>query len=79
MVVNDLLTSCFAITFYNFLLRIYPLKNLNLLRLQVYLVALLKKMPKKGKKRVNLDDILSLDYYKLQKLSKDEKRVLIYL
>lgn len=62
------------INFYNFLLQIYPLKNLNLLRLQVYLVALLKKLPKKGKERVNLDDILSLDYYKLQKLSKDEKK-----
>ena len=59
------------ITFYNFLLQIYPLKNLNLLRLQVYLVALLKR---KGKERVNLDDILSLDYYKLQKLGKDEKQ-----
>lgn len=62
------------ITFYNFLLQIYPLKNLNLLRLQVYLVALLKKLPRKGKERVNLDDILSLDYYKLQKLGKDEKQ-----
>lgn len=60
------------ITFYNFLLQIYPLKNLNLLRLQVYLVALLKKLPKKGKERVNLDDLLSLDYYKLKKLGKDE-------
>lgn len=60
------------ITFYNFLLQIYPLKNLNLLRLQVYLVALLKKLPKKSKERVNLDDILSLDYYKLQKLGRDE-------
>ena len=60
------------ITFYNFLLQIYPLKNLNLLRLQVYLVALLKKLPKKSKERVNLDDILSLDYYKLKKLGKDE-------
>ena len=62
------------ITFYNFLLQIYPLKNLNLLRLQIYLVALLKKLPKKGKERVNLDDLLSLDYYKLQKLGKDDKR-----
>ena len=56
------------------MLQIYPLKNLNLLRLQVYLVALLKKLPRKGKERVNLDDILSLDYYKLQKLGKDEKQ-----
>ncbi|WP_242833251.1 hypothetical protein [Clostridium saudiense] len=62
------------INFYNFLLQIYPLKNLNLLRLQVYLVALLKKLPKKGKERVNLDDILSLDCYKLQQLGKDEKQ-----
>ena len=61
------------ITFYNFLLQIYPLKNLNLLKLQVYLVALLKKLPKKGKERVDLDDILSLDYYKLKKLGKDDK------
>ena len=37
-------------------------------------MALLKKLPRKGKERVNLDDILSLDYYKLQKLGKDEKQ-----
>ncbi len=61
------------VTFYNFLLQIYPLKNLNLLRLQIYLVALLKKLPKKGKEKVNLDDTLSLDYYKLQKLGQDDK------
>lgn len=62
------------ITFYNFLLQIYPLKNLNLLKLQVYLVALLKKMPKKGKERVDLDEMLSLDYYKLQKLGVNDKK-----
>lgn len=61
------------ITFYNFLLQIYPLKNLNLLRLQVYLVALLKKLPKKSKDRINLDEMLELDYYKLEKLGKDDK------
>ncbi|MBI6062018.1 type I restriction endonuclease subunit R [Clostridium perfringens] len=61
------------ITFYNFLLQIYPLKNLNLLRLQVYLVALLKKLHKKGKERIKLDDMLELDYYKLEKLGKDDK------
>lgn len=61
------------ITFYNFLLQIYPLKNLNLLRLQIYLVALLKKLPKKSKDRINLDEMLELDYYKLEKLGKDEK------
>ena len=32
------------------------------------------KLNLKGKERVNLDDILSLDYYKLQKLGKDEKQ-----
>ncbi len=62
------------ITFYNFLLQIYPLKNLNLLKLQVYLVALLKKLPKKGKERVDLDEMLSLDYYKLQKLGVNDKK-----
>ncbi|MEG1255531.1 type I restriction endonuclease [Clostridium sp.] len=62
------------VTFYNFLLQIYPLKNLNLLRLQIYLVALLKKLPKKGKEKVNLDEVLSLDYYKLQKLGQDDKK-----
>ncbi|MDU2121560.1 MAG: DEAD/DEAH box helicase family protein [Clostridium celatum] len=61
------------ITFYNFLLQIYPLKNLNLLKLQIYLVALLKKLPKKGKIRIDIDDVLSLDYYKLKKLGKDDK------
>ena len=49
------------------------LKNLNLLRLQVYLVALLKKLPKKGKERIKLDDMLELDYYKLEKLGKNDK------
>lgn len=62
------------ITFYNFLIQIYPIKNLNLLRLQVYLVALLKKLPKKGKERIDLYDMLSLDYYKLQKLGEDDKK-----
>lgn len=62
------------ITFYNFLIQIYPIKNLNLLRLQVYLVALLRKLPKKGKERIDIDDILSLDYYKLQKLGEDGKK-----
>ncbi|NOW04748.1 type I restriction endonuclease subunit R [Clostridium beijerinckii] len=62
------------ITFYNFLLQIYPLKNLNLLRLQIYLVALLKKLPKTGKHKIDIDNLLSLDYYKLQKLGKDDKR-----
>lgn len=62
------------ITFYNFLLQIYPLKNLNLLRLQIYLVALLKKLPKKGNHRIDLDDLLRLDYYKLQKLGEDDTK-----
>ncbi|MCR1822071.1 type I restriction endonuclease subunit R [Terrisporobacter muris] len=62
------------ITFYNFLIQIYPIKNLNLLRLQVYLIALLRKLPKKGKERLDIDDILSLDYYKLQKLGQDEQK-----
>lgn len=62
------------ITFYNFLIQIYPIKNLNLLRLQVYLVALLRKLPKKDKERIDIDDILSLDYYKLQKLGEDGKK-----
>ena len=62
------------ITFYNFLLQIYPLKNLNLLKLQIYLVALLKKLPKKSKDRIDLDDILTLDYYKLKKLGEDDKK-----
>lgn len=62
------------ITFYNFLIQIYPIKNINLLRLQVYLVALLRKLPKKGKERIDIDDILSLDYYKLQKLGEDDKK-----
>lgn len=62
------------ITFYNFLLQIYPLKNLNLLRLQIYLVALLKKLREGGKKKLNLDNMLSLDYYKLKKLGKDDKK-----
>ena len=42
--------------------------------MQVYLVALLKKLPKKSKQRIDLDDMLSLDYYKLQKLGLDDKK-----
>ena len=37
-------------------------------------MALLKKLPKKSKQRIDLDDILSLDYYKLKKLGKDDKK-----
>ena len=59
------------ITFYNFLIQIYPIKNANLLRLHIYLVSLLKKLPRKHKDRIDLDEMLALDYYKLQKLSSD--------
>lgn len=62
------------ITFYNFLIQIYPIKNLNLLRLQVYLVVLLRKLPKKHKERIDIDDMLSIDYYKLKKLGEDNKK-----
>lgn len=62
------------IRIYNFLIQIYPLKNVNLYKLQIYLIGLVKKMPKDdGGGKVNLDTVLSLDYYRLQQIAGEGK------
>jgi len=62
------------IRIYNFLIQIYPLKNVNLYKLQIYLAGLIKKLPKDGNmKKVDLDNILSLDYYRLQQIAGEGK------
>lgn len=59
---------------YNFLIQIYPLKNVNLYKLQIYLTGLIKKLPKDDKAgKVNLDNLLSLDYYRLQQIAGEGK------
>lgn len=57
------------INLYKFLLQIYPIKKLDLLKLYVYLIGLYKKLPKDIVTGVDLDEILSLDYYKISKIS----------
>jgi type I restriction enzyme R subunit len=60
---------------YNFLIQIYPLKNINLYKLYVYLTALLKKLPKNNNsKKIDLDNILSLDYYKIQQIAGEKEK-----
>lgn len=62
------------IRIYNFLIQIYPLKNVNLYKLQIYLMGLIKKLPKDNiTGKLNLDNILSLDYYRLQQIAGEEK------
>lgn len=60
------------VSIYNFLIQVYPMKNLNFLRLRTYLSALVKKLPRKHSERLNLDDMLTLDYYKIKKMGKDD-------
>ncbi len=60
------------VSMYNFLIQVYPMKNLNFLRLRTYLSALIKKLPKKHSERLDLDDMLTLDYYKIKKMGKDD-------
>jgi len=57
------------INLYKFLLQIYPIKKLDLLKLYVYLIGLYKKFPTDIVTNVDLDEILLLDYYKLSKIS----------
>jgi len=57
------------INLYKFLLQIYPIKKLDLLKLYVYLIGLYKKLPKDVLTGVDLDEILSIDYYKISKIS----------
>lgn len=55
---------------YNFLIQIYPLKNVGLYKLHVYLSGLLKKIPKdEDTGKVELDHLLTIDYYRLQQIA----------
>jgi len=63
------------IRIYNFLIQIYPLKNIELYKLQIYLVALLKKLPKDElMSRLDLDNILTLDLFKIEQISGKEEK-----
>jgi len=60
---------------YNFLIQIYPLKNVNLYKLQIYLIGLIKKLPVDPiSSKLELDKILSLDYYKLKQIAGEGKQ-----
>ena len=55
---------------YNFIIQIYPLKNSNLFKLYLYLSGLVKKLPKfDNGGKLNLDDLLSLDFYKIKQIA----------
>jgi type I restriction enzyme R subunit len=57
---------------YNFLIQIYPFRKVNLYEMYIYLGALLKKFPKDSFTKVELDALLSLDFYKLKKMNGTE-------
>ena len=57
---------------YNFLIQIYPFRKVNLYEMFIYLGALIKKFPKDSFSKIELDALLSLDFYKLQKMNGDE-------
>jgi type I restriction enzyme R subunit len=57
---------------YNFLIQIYPIKKTVLYEMYIYLGGLIKKFPKDKISRVELDNLLSLDFYKLKKMNGDE-------
>ncbi|WP_291944064.1 DEAD/DEAH box helicase family protein [Cetobacterium sp.] len=56
------------ISLYKFLLNMYPIKNLDLLKLYIYLIALLKKLPTNKLFDLDLEGLLSLDSHKLSKI-----------
>ncbi len=54
---------------YNFLIQIYPFKKLSLYEMYIYLGALIKKFPKNSFSKIELDELLSLDFYKLKRMN----------
>jgi type I restriction enzyme R subunit len=57
---------------YNFLIQIYPIKKTSLYEIYIYLGGLIKKFPKDSISKVELDNLLSLDFYKLKRMNGDE-------
>ena len=57
---------------YNFLIQIYPIKKTSLYMLYIYLGGLIKKFPKDTYTKVELDELLSLDFYKLKRINGNE-------
>ncbi|WP_157352022.1 type I restriction endonuclease subunit R [Aliarcobacter butzleri] len=57
---------------YNFLIQIYPIKKTALYEMYIYLGGLIKKFPKDMISKVELDNLLSLDFYKLKRMNGDE-------
>jgi len=57
---------------YNFLIQIYPIKKTSLYEMYIYLGGLIKKFPKDSISKVELDNLLSLDFYKLKRMNGDE-------
>ncbi|MDD4804889.1 MAG: type I restriction endonuclease [Candidatus Pacebacteria bacterium] len=54
---------------YSFVIKITPLEDIYLHKMYVYLTYLIKKLPKGTCSGVNLDDDVSLDYYKIKEES----------
>lgn len=57
---------------YNFLIQIYPIKKVSLYMMSIYLSAMLKKFPKDTFPKVELDELLNLDFYKLKRMNGNE-------
>lgn len=57
---------------YNFLIQIYPIKKTSLYEMYIYLGGLIKKFPKDKISKVELNNLLSLDFYKLKRMNGDE-------
>jgi len=57
---------------YNFLIQIYPIKKTSLYEMYIYLSGLIKKFPKESFSKIELDNLLSLDFYKLKRMNGDE-------
>jgi len=57
---------------YNFLIQIYPIKKVSLYMMSIYLSGMLKKFPKDIFTKVELDELLNLDFYKLKRMNGDE-------
>lgn len=57
---------------YNFLIQIYPIKKTSLYEMYIYFGGLIKKFPKNTLSKVELDSLLSLDFYKLKRMNGDD-------
>jgi len=57
---------------YNFLIQIYPIKKTSLYEMYIYLGGLIRKFPKDTIGKVELEGLLSLDFYKLKRMNGDK-------